>query len=91
VVDVRTKRSRSSERLIEIAAKELLRWKVDDAAWAEDPAQKEKLASIVSGQISSMKDPNLRAYRKQVQANWVTRNRAKIETRRSELAVQCTS
>lgn len=82
--DALTKARRSNMQydLIQNAATLLVSWQ-KGAGWQDDRRLKTRLAARVSGRLSKI--PALRAGRDEVKANWVTRHRAEIERRRSEL------
>jgi hypothetical protein len=76
-------RSQAKKRLIDLAARWLLR-NSPDQDWQRENALKRRLAASLSLQIGQQ--PNLSTTRDEVKVNWVTRNAAKIEQLRSKLA-----
>ena len=82
----RDRRIKATEKLIELAALELISRNVRSAEWAKSRKQKLHLAKALSQQIR--RDPNLRANRVEARVNWVTRHREEIEQTRVRLAKQ---
>ena len=76
------RRSRAQQKLVELAAKQLVKWRAP--RWRDDKSLKCRLAAALSESIG--RNPNLRANKQMIQANWVTRNSLKIEQKRLELA-----
>jgi hypothetical protein len=74
------RRAKAKRGLIELAAQQLLNWRVRSADWADDGRQRLRLARELSQHMR--RNPNLRANRRQVKVNWVTRHRQQIEQKR---------
>jgi len=73
-------RTRLKYKLVESAAKQLMKWRIDNPGWLRDSRQKLHLAAALS--VSIRGDPNLSGYRKEVGVNWVTRHGPEIEEMR---------
>ena len=72
--------------LIDVAARKLVECRVRGPGWHEDTMWKRRLATAISKAMSH--NPNLRANRKTVKANWVARHWLEIEQRRLEFAAK---
>jgi hypothetical protein len=70
-------------QLIETAARELLERGITDSLWQDDANRKRLLAEALCHVIARKA---MHGFREEVKANWVTRNRKKIEQRRLELS-----
>jgi hypothetical protein len=66
--------------LIDLAAAELVRLRIDGPHWQDDAGLKERLVAALSQRIG--RNPNLHRFRQEVKPNWVTRNRLELERRR---------
>jgi hypothetical protein len=71
--------------LLDIAATELMKRRVNGPHWQGDRPRKIQLANDVSARIRKSGNPALRSVRLNVKLTWVTRNREEIEKRRLEL------
>jgi hypothetical protein len=71
--------------LLDIAAKELMKRRINGPQWQEDSPRKIQLANDVSTWIRKNGSAALRHFRSNVKLTWVTRNSQEIEKRRQEL------
>ena len=79
------KRSLIHSALLDIAAKELMKRRINGPQWQDDMSRKIQLANDVSAWIRKKGNASLRHLRSSVKLTWVTRNRQEIEKRRLEL------
>jgi hypothetical protein len=76
------RRAQIENELIDLAARQLLRWHLDGPCWQSDTNRKHRLASVLSLYVSRKR---LHSYREKVGVNWVTRHQLEIEERRALL------
>lgn len=79
----RERRAQTENELIDLAAKQLLKWRIDSPDWYEDANRKRRLAAELSLAIG--RSP-VQSYRQKVESNWVTRHRLEIERKRAQAA-----
>jgi len=82
----RQRRVQATERRIEFAAEQLLKWNVRTSDWIANDERKRDLASKLSNRVR--RNPNLRTKRRDVRdvkVNWVTRHSREIEKRRIQI------
>ena len=77
------RRDQGKARLIDAAARLLLRRRIAGRTWQDDADLKGRLAEKLSVVIG---EEELQGYRDEVKVNWVTRNRDAIERRRRQLS-----
>jgi hypothetical protein len=80
---VSVRRAQIENELIDLAARQLLRWGLDGPRWQNDANRKHRLASDLSMYISRR---TLQSYRQNVAVRWVTRHQLEIERRRTNLS-----
>ena len=75
------RRAEAENELIDVAARQLLRWHVDGPHWHDVANRKQRLAAALSLYIGRKR---LQSYRQEVKANWITRHRLRIEQKRAQ-------
>jgi hypothetical protein len=73
-------RTTADHALIDLAAKQLIAWNVNDDQWPADAQLKRRLAAKVAQLMAAR--PALRSHRQSVRVNWVTRHQQQIEAAR---------
>ena len=79
---LRQRRIQAKDELIEVAAKLLLKWRVDKPDWHTDTTRKHRLAAELSLHVSERR---LHNYLQETGVGWVTRHQMLIEQRRAAL------
>ena len=82
---VKERRRLFHSALLDIAAKELIKRRINGPDWQDDKPRKIQLANDISARVQKSGKAALRSVRLKVKLTWVTRNRREIEKRRLEL------